>query len=137
MKWTARITLLSVSAWVFTSLAASPLQIPPSDDGLPGAGPIRRYDWFQMLWVARRTAWANHVTQDQHAVVFLGDSITQGWGDEFGGNFSGVKLANRGISGDTTRGVLLRLEQDVMAVRPRAVIILIGTNDLEENAEPE
>jgi lysophospholipase L1-like esterase len=111
--------------------------IPASDDGLPGAGPIRRYDWFQSLWRERRSAWAQRVGQDQNAVVFLGDSITQGWRGRLGAAFPGVKVANRGISGDTTRGVLLRLEEDVLALHPAAVVLLIGTNDLEEGATPE
>ena len=55
-----------------------PLDLPEKDDGLPGAGPIRRYDWFRSLWKDRRAAWAKRVEQDQKAVVFLGDSITQG-----------------------------------------------------------
>jgi lysophospholipase L1-like esterase len=54
-----------------------------------------------------------------------------------GGSFPGVKVANRGISGDTTRGVLIRLEQDVLALQPSGVVLLIGTNDLEEGADPE
>ena len=115
----------------------SKLQIPETDDGLPGAGPIRRADWFKKLWNERRTAWANRRLQDEGAVVFLGDSITQGWGDNMGGAFPGVKLANRGISGDTTRGVLIRLRDDVLALKPAAVVLLIGTNDLAEKAEPE
>jgi lysophospholipase L1-like esterase len=113
------------------------LQIPASDDGLPGAGPIRRYDWFSKLWAERRAAWAQAVQQDQRAVVFLGDSITQGWGDKMGNSFPGMKVANRGISGDTTRGVLIRLKEDVIALNPAAVVLLIGTNDLEEGADPE
>ena len=112
-------------------------QIPASDDGLPGAGPIRRYDWFRNLWAERRAAWAQRVQQDQRAVVFLGDSITQGWGDNMGNSFPGMKVANRGISGDTTRGVLIRLKEDVIALNPAAVVLLIGTNDLEEGADPE
>src|SRR5512140_2782646 len=92
----------------------SRFQIPASDDGLPGAGPIRRYDWFRNLWAQRRTAWHQRLQQDQGALVFLGDSITQGWGDDMGGSFPGVKVANRGISGDTTRGVLIRLKEDVL-----------------------
>src|ERR1700690_2306495 len=112
-------------------------QIPATDDGLPGAGPIRRYDWFRQLWSQRRSTWAQHVQQDQGAVVFLGDSITQMWGDDLGGSFPGMKVANRGISGDTTRGVLIRLDEDVLALHPAAVVILIGTNDLEEKADPE
>jgi lysophospholipase L1-like esterase len=111
--------------------------IPATDKGLPGAGPIRRYDWFQKLWRERRSAWAGRVDKDQRAVVFLGDSITQGWGGGLGAAFPGIKVANRGISGDTTRGVLLRLQDDVLALNPAAVVLLIGTNDLEEGASPE
>jgi lysophospholipase L1-like esterase len=117
--------------------AADRFAIPATDDGLPGAGPIRRYDWFQRLWKERRSAWAAQVAADRGAVVFLGDSITQGWGGGLGAAFPGVKVANRGISGDTTRGVLIRLEEDVLALDPAAVVLLIGTNDLEEGATPE
>jgi lysophospholipase L1-like esterase len=146
MKSIARSLLLSV--WLLAALSApaqpapapqvgSRFEIPPTDEGLPGQGPIRRYEWFRKLWVQRREAWARRVELDQNAVVFLGDSITQGWGEDMGGNFSGVKVANRGISGDTTRGVLIRLEDDVLVLHPSGVVILIGTNDLEEDADPE
>lgn len=135
------ISLLLLSgAWAQpqpASTSQSRLEIPATDEGLPGAGPIRRYDWFRKLWLERRAAWAKRVQQDQNAVVFLGDSITQGWGDNLSGSFPGLKVANRGISGDTTRGVLIRLREDVLAVHPSAVVILIGTNDLEEGADPE
>src|SRR5262245_26754662 len=120
-----------------TKAAASRFQIPDSDEGLPGAGPIRRQDWFKKLWSERRASWANKVQQDERAIVFLGDSITQGWGDNIGGAFPGMKVANRGISGDTSRGVLIRLKEDVLALKPAAVVLLIGTNDLEEKAEPD
>src|SRR6185503_12144256 len=76
------------------------IQIPDTDDGLPGAGPIRRYDWFRKLWTDRRTMWAARVERDRNTVVMLGDSITQGWGEDFSVWFTGMKLANRGISGD-------------------------------------
>lgn len=117
--------------------SASKIGLPATDDGLPGAGPIRRYDWFKGLWTQRRSAWAKRVDQDQKAVVLLGDSITQGWGDDLGGSFPGLKVANRGISGDTTRGMLIRLKDDVFALHPTAVVLLMGTNDLEEGAMPE
>jgi len=119
-----------------TAEARDHFAIPPTDDGLPGAGPIRRYEWFAKIWHERRSAWAKQVEQDQHAVVFLGDSITQGWGGGLGAAFPGVKVANRGISGDTTRGVLIRLDEDVIALNPAAVVLLIGTNDLDEQATP-
>ncbi len=117
--------------------SAGKLSIPAADEGLPGEGPIRRYQWFQNLWEKKRNGWAKQVQQDQGALVFLGDSITQGWGDNFRGHFKGIKVANRGISGDTTRGVLIRLKEDVLSLNPKGVVILIGTNDLEENASPE
>lgn len=113
------------------------LAIPANDDGLPGAGPIRRFDWFQKLWLDLRSRWAGRVRQDQGAVVFLGDSITQGWAPTMNGLFLGTKTANRGIGGDTTRGVLIRLKEDVLALNPKAVVLLIGTNDIEEQASPE
>jgi lysophospholipase L1-like esterase len=115
----------------------SRFEIPASDEGLPGSGPIRRYDWFRKLWKEKRAGWSARVQQDQKALVFLGDSITQGWGDELGNAFPGVTLANRGISGDTTRGVLIRLKEDVLSLNPAAIVLLIGTNDLEEGAEPD
>jgi lysophospholipase L1-like esterase len=142
-----RSALLAVAATFALGALAQPaapppaidarFQIPANDDGLPGAGPIRRYDWFKNLWAQRRAAWAKRVEQDQKALVFLGDSITQGWGDKMGGKFPGVKVANRGISGDTTRGVLIRLKDDVLALNPSGVVLLIGTNDLEEQADAE
>ena len=144
MKTSLRILLaLAVLLPAFPTPAQQPaaaderFQIPATDDGLPGAGPIRRYEWFRNLWAQKRSGWARRVDQDQKAFVFLGDSITQGWGDDLGGNFAGVKVANRGISGDTTRGVLIRLKEDVLALSPTGVVILIGTNDLEEGADPE
>jgi lysophospholipase L1-like esterase len=139
-------TALLVSAFglpgAFAAQAAAPpavdrFTIPATDEGLPGAGPIRRYEWFQRLWHDRRSEWARTLEQDRHAVVFLGDSITQGWGGGLGAAFPEVHVANRGISGDTTRGVLIRLEEDVLALDPAAVVLLIGTNDLEEGATPE
>ncbi|HSU53291.1 MAG TPA: SGNH/GDSL hydrolase family protein, partial [Candidatus Dormibacteraeota bacterium] len=119
------------------SATQSSFQIPATDEGLPGQGPIRRYDWFRKLWAERRTKWAGRLEQDRNAIVLLGDSITQGWGEDFSAWFPGLKIANRGISGDTTRGVLIRLKRDVLDLEPKAVVILIGTNDLEEKAEPE
>ncbi|MEZ6057164.1 MAG: GDSL-type esterase/lipase family protein [Planctomycetaceae bacterium] len=118
-------------------VVAKSLEIPATDEGLPGEGPIRRYDWFTKLWSAKRSGWAKKVEQDQKSLVFLGDSITQGWGDDLRGSFPGVKVANRGISGDTTRGMLVRLQEDVLDLNPTGVVLLMGTNDLEEGAEPE
>jgi lysophospholipase L1-like esterase len=120
-----------------SSPPADAFTLPATDEGLPGVGPIRRYDWFQRVWRERRAMWAGRRDRDRNAVVFLGDSITQGWKEGLDLAFPGVKVANRGIDGDTTRGVLLRLDADVLSLSPAAVVLLIGTNDLEEGATPE
>lgn len=137
------LLFMSIAAYVIFSQRsamaddAPVIALPATDDGLPGAGPIRRYDWFKGLWAERHATWAKRVQQDQNAVVFLGDSITQGWGDDLHGAFPGMKVANRGISGDTTRGMLIRLKGDVLDLNPSGVVMLMGTNDLEEKAEPQ
>jgi lysophospholipase L1-like esterase len=96
---------------------------------------VRHADWFRQVWNDRHAAWARHIEDDRGAVVFVGDSITQNWGDTLGDSFPGWRVANRGIGGDTTRGVLFRLGHDVLRLHPRAVVILAGTNDLEEGAD--
>ena len=68
--------------------------------------------------------------------MFFGDSITQGWGS-LAKDFPNLKVANRGIGGDTTRGLRARIAGDVLDVHPRAVSILIGTNDLDQGGQPQ
>lgn len=114
---------------------AGPFAQPPSSV-FPGEGPTQSGLWFRGLWKGRREQWNKDVAKDQNAVVFFGDSITQGWGS-MEQDFAGFKVANRGISGDTTRGLRYRLKGDVLDLKPRAVSILIGTNDLDQGAEPE
>ncbi len=105
--------------------------LPADESGLPGEGALRRYDGYVRRWHDARKEWSGRIAADQGAVVFLGDSITQGWGADFKGAFPGVKLANRGIGGDTTRGMLIRLAEDVLPLNPAAVVLLMGTNDIE------
>ena len=69
-------------------------------------------------------------------VVFMGDSITDGWGRSRGQFFPGKPYVNRGISGQTTPQMLLRFRPDVIALQPKAVVILAGTNDLAGNTGP-
>jgi lysophospholipase L1-like esterase len=109
----------------------------PFDENSPGVGPIRTEAAFQQLWRARRAQFAKQKDKLQRALVFFGDSITQGWGDDFGGRFAELKVANRGISGDTTRGLLVRLEADVLALNPSGIVLLIGTNDVALKVSPE
>lgn len=76
----------------------------------------------------------------ENRVVFMGDSITEGWGMKAtastparGEFFPGKPYINRGISGQTTPQMLVRFRQDVVNLKPRVVVILAGTNDIAEN----
>lgn len=135
------LLLLAASEPVAHAQSAAPLlpekALPADESSLPGEGALRRYDAYVKRWQESRSRWARQVQQDQNAVVFLGDSITQGWGENFQGKFPGVKLANRGIGGDTTRGMLIRLREDVLDLNPAALVLLLGTNDIEVGVEPE
>jgi lysophospholipase L1-like esterase len=74
----------------------------------------------------------------EQRVVFMGDSITDGWGrrPKTGQFFPGKPYINRGISGQTTPQMLIRFQQDVVALHPAAVVILAGTNDIAGNTGP-
>lgn len=67
-------------------------------------------------------------------VVFVGDSITEGWKLEK--SFPGKPYINRGISGQTTPQILVRFRQDVIDLHPKVAVILAGTNDLAGNTGP-
>ncbi len=71
----------------------------------------------------------------ENRVVFMGDSITEGW--HLDQSFPGKPYINRGISGQTTPQMVLRFRQDVIALRPKVVVILAGTNDIAGNTGPE
>jgi lysophospholipase L1-like esterase len=72
--------------------------------------------------------------QEPRRVVFLGDSITDGW--KLAEYFPGKPYVNRGISGQTTSQMLVRMFPDVIRLKPAVLIILAGTNDIARNTGP-
>jgi lysophospholipase L1-like esterase len=75
--------------------------------------------------------------KNEKRVVFMGDSITDGWDDpRYGGFFPGKPYVNRGIGGQTTPQMLIRFRPDVIALKPEVVVILAGTNDIAGNTGP-
>ena len=70
----------------------------------------------------------------ENRVVFFGDSITDMW--KLDESFPGKPYINRGISGQTTPQMLVRFREDVINLRPKAVVILAGTNDIAGNTGP-
>lgn len=79
-----------------------------------------------------RYAAANRALKEPVRVVFLGDSITDNWINHDPGMFTGG-LVDRGISGQTTPQMLVRFRQDVISLKPLAVHIMAGTNDIAGN----
>jgi lysophospholipase L1-like esterase len=73
----------------------------------------------------------------ENRVVFMGDSITDAWPQpRFGEFFPGRPYIGRGISGQTTPQMLIRFRPDVITLKPKAVVILAGTNDIAGNTGP-
>ena len=126
-----------------------------AQQGLGGAGQALPVSVLQCADVAaaltavtnqdtRLRDWANlsryrdaNKTVTRADVVFMGDSITDFWQQpRFGGFFPGKSYADRGISAQTTPQMLLRFRPDVIALKPRAVVILAGTNDVAGNTGP-
>ena len=99
-------------------------------------------------WTQSATDWPNLARyHDENArlappsanetrVVFMGDSITDSWGRQYGQFFPGKPYVNRGISGQTTPQMLIRFRPDVIALKPKVVVILAGTNDIAGNTGP-
>ena len=69
-------------------------------------------------------------------IVFMGNSITEGWSNFDSIFFSKNQFINRGIGGQTTPQMLLRFKQDVIDIKANTVIILAGINDIAENTGP-
>jgi lysophospholipase L1-like esterase len=111
-------------------------QYPKDPGSLPGKGPAQTWTDFPKVWAQRHAEWQQSRSNEVGAVVFLGDSITQGW-NSLAKDFPNLKVANRGIGGDTTRGVLYRLKYDVLDLKPEAVVLLIGTNDIGLGGDPD
>ena len=73
---------------------------------------------------------------EENRVVFMGNSITQGWIEADPDFFMGKSYINRGISGQTTPQMLVRFRPDVVKLKPKVVVILASTNDIAGNTGP-
>lgn len=95
-------------------------------------------DWPELSRYREENKLVTPPNPGEARVVFMGDSITDVWGRglDRGEFFPGKPYINRGISGQTTAQMLIRFRPDVVALRPRAVVILAGTNDIAGNTGP-
>ncbi|HAB81118.1 MAG TPA: acylhydrolase [Flavobacteriaceae bacterium] len=92
-------------------------------------------DWAN---VARFKAENELVIENKAPVkmVFMGNSITEGWKLFDSNFFNSTDYVNRGIGGQTTPQMLIRFKQDVLDLKPKGVVILAGTNDIAGNTGP-
>ena len=94
----------------------------------------RSFPWMSYAdWNSMHDAMLRRALQGDVDVLFLGDSITQGWADNavWKQRYVLRKPANFGIGGDTTQNVLWRIENGALVgIDPKVVVLLIGTNNL-------
>ena len=95
-----------------------------------------RTDWPFLQRYAAENAAARDLPPERRRVVFIGDSITQGWRDSHPAFFADNGFLGRGIGGQVTAQMLVRFWPDVVAMKPAAVHILAGINDIAQNAGP-
>jgi lysophospholipase L1-like esterase len=92
-------------------------------------------DWGNLCYFRADNAALAAAKTEPNRVVFMGDSITQMWALADAPMF-GPATVNRGISGQTTPQMLLRFRADVLALKPKAVHIMAGVNDIAGNTGP-
>lgn len=120
--------------------ATAPVQAAPVPTGPVVGAPLSQRDLDLMTDFANLARFrdANAAlaapAAGENRVVFMGDSITQGWHLDV--SFPGKPYVNRGISGQTSPQMLVRFRQDVIDRKPKVVIILAGTNDVAGNTGP-
>jgi lysophospholipase L1-like esterase len=97
----------------------------------------RLKDWPDLARYRDANARVAAPAKNEQRVVFMGDSITDAWVQpRFGAFFPGKPYIGRGVSGQTTPQMLLRFRADVIALQPKVVVILAGTNDIAGNTGP-
>jgi lysophospholipase L1-like esterase len=134
-----------IAALFSVSLALAQAQ-PPATDAPPDPAKLKSdldranrtlQDWANLQRYREDNAKVVPPASGEERVVLMGDSITDGWGKRYGQFFPGKPYINRGISGQTTPQMLIRFRPDVIALKPKAVVILAGTNDIAGNTGPE
>lgn len=121
--------------------AGQPGQAPgqPQFPGLPSelqAAARTLSDWANLARYRDLNAQLPPPAPNEDRVVFMGDSITDGWARRFPQAFPGKPYVGRGISGQTTPQMLVRFRPDVLNLKPKVVVILAGTNDIAGNTGP-
>jgi lysophospholipase L1-like esterase len=137
----ARAAVCAVCLWVVGCRTAtrpvSPTVTPPSVTERQRAEEERLLtDWANLARYRADNARLGPPKPGERRIVFMGNSITEGWAKYFDTMFPGKPYVGRGIGGQTTPQMLVRFRQDVIALEPAVVVILAGTNDIAGNTGP-
>ena len=97
---------------------------------------IQAQDWPNLERFREENAELGPPAPGEKRIVFMGNSITEGWSQHSPSFFEGKPYINRGISGQTTPQMLIRFRPDVIDLEPEVVVILAGTNDIAGNTGP-
>ncbi|WOK07951.1 SGNH/GDSL hydrolase family protein [Imperialibacter roseus] len=103
---------------------------------LVATNPLFAQDWPNFAKYREQNAALAPPAKGENRVVFMGNSITEGWSRVNPEFFEGKPYINRGISGQTTPQMLVRFRADVINLKPAVVVILAGTNDIAGNTGP-
>ena len=93
-------------------------------------------DWPNLKYYRSKNLKLGSPSKSEKRVVFMGNSITEGWPTLQPEFFESKSYINRGISGQTTPQMLIRFRQDVIDLKPKLVLILAGINDIAGNTGP-
>ena len=93
-------------------------------------------DWPNLKKYREANAKLSAPAANEQRVVFMGNSITEGWINQRPEFFNGRPYINRGIGGQTTPQMLIRFRADVVALKPKVVVLLCGINDIAGNTGP-
>jgi len=93
-------------------------------------------DWPNLKYYRSKNLKLGSPSKSENRVVFMGNSITEGWPTLQPEFFESKSYINRGISGQTTPQMLIRFRQDVIDLKPKLVLILAGINDIAGNTGP-
>ena len=93
-------------------------------------------DWANLKRFQEENAKLAPASANENRVVFMGNSITEGWKRASPEFFSTKPYVNRGISGQTAPQMLIRFHQDVVNLKPKVVVMLCGINDIAGNTGP-
>jgi len=134
-------TIVLVLAALYSTLSWSQVVLqslpPDTPDNCPKRSEMMSRwleDWPNLSRYRSADEQLSALKSTESRVVFLGDSITDSW--DLAKYFGSKPYVNRGISAQTTPQMLLRFHQDVVALQPRVVVILAGTNDIAGNTGP-